>query len=206
VYHQLVFIWIRDPAMFGDYLRDLPPVVTRYGGGADLQLHPSAIRADGLTLPNVVNLVHYGSRDAYERFNADPDFQRIEPLRARSVDLLTFEGHLRQAEPSPPGSAERLYSVEVATYRDGSGEAYRAYEERGEALMRDYGYRVEYLLDVATAPAGRPRPDLVKVSSFPDEAARAAFESDPAHAEIEEKLYPAATNHVIRLTGHTISE
>ena len=29
-YHQLVFIWIRDPAMFAEYLRVLPPIVARY--------------------------------------------------------------------------------------------------------------------------------------------------------------------------------
>lgn len=207
-YHQLVFIWVRDPAMFAEYLRDLPPIVARYGGAADLSLRPTAIRADGLTLPDVVNLVHYDDREAYQRFNADPDFRNIEHLRAGSVDLMTFEGYLATTGPSAAGSPERLYNVELATYRDGTGEAYRAYEEYGEAHMREHGYRVEYVLDAdvnaEAAPPGRPRPDLIKISSFPDQAAKAAFDADPAHSEIEEKLYPAAADHVVWLTGQVI--
>jgi hypothetical protein len=124
-------------------------------------------------------------------------------LRAGSVDLVTFEGHLSTASPSTR-SPNRLYNVELATYRDGTGEAYRVYEERGEARMREYGYQVEYILDAETAPADRPRPHVIKISSFPDEAANAAFDADPAHSEIEEKLYPAATDNVVWLTGQTI--
>jgi uncharacterized protein (DUF1330 family) len=203
VYHQLVFIWIRDPAMFAEYLRALPPVVARFGGAADLSLRPTAIWADdGLTLPDVVNLVHYDDREAFERFGADPGFRAIEPLRAGSVDLYTFEGQLSVADPSPPGAAHRLYNVELATYRDGSGAAYRDYEQIGEARMRHHGYHVEYRLDAETAPLGRPRPDVIKISSFPDPAAKAAFEADPAHAEIEQKLYPAGADNVVWLTGH----
>jgi uncharacterized protein (DUF1330 family) len=202
-YHQLVFIWIRDLAMFAAYLRDLPPIVARYGGAADLSLRPTAIQADGLRRPDVVNLVHYDDRQAFQRFNADPDFLAIEHLRAGSVDLMTFEGYLRPIHLPPAAPPDRLYTVELATYRDGSGEAYRAYEQLGEARMREYGYRIEYVLDAETAPAGRPRPDLIKISSFPDEAARAAFEADPMHTEVEEKLYPAATDHVVRLTGRS---
>jgi uncharacterized protein (DUF1330 family) len=203
-YHQLVFIWVRDPAMFAEYLRDLPPIVARYGGAADLSLRPTAVWADGLTLPDIVNLVHYDDREAYQRFNTDPDFRNIEHLRAGSVDLMTFEGYLSTADPSPAGSPDRLYNVELATYRDGTGEAYRVYEERGEARMREYGYRVEYVLDAEAAPSSRPRPDLIKLSSFPDESAKASFDADPAHGEIEEKLYPAATDHVVWLTGRAL--
>jgi uncharacterized protein (DUF1330 family) len=203
-YHQLVFIWIRDPAMFAEYLRELPPIVARYGGAADLSLRPTTIWADGLTQPDIVNLVHYDDRAAYQRFNSDPDFMRIEPLRAGSVDLLTYEGYLTTSDPSA-GAPGRVYNVELAGYRDRIGEAYRTYEERGEARMREYGYHIEYVLAAETAPAGRPRPDLIKISSFPDEAARTAFDADPAHGEIEEKLYPAATDHVIWLTAHALA-
>jgi hypothetical protein len=70
--------------------------------------------------------------------------------------------------------------------------------------MREHGYRVEYVLAAEAAPAGRPRPDLIKISSFPDEKARAAFDADPTHSEIEDKLYPAATDNVVWLTGQAI--
>jgi len=204
-YHQLVFIWVRDQAMFARYLRDLPPIVGRYGGAADLSLRPTAVRADRLALPDIVNLVHYTDKRAFERFGVDPEFREIEPLRAGSVDLMTFEGYLRPGDPSPAGPPGRVYNVELATYLDGTGEAYRAYEERGEAVMCRYGYRVEYILDAETGPAGRPRPDLIKISSFPDEAARAAFDADPAHAGAAQRLYPVAADHVVWLTGRAIN-
>ena len=120
-------------------------------------------------------------------------------------DLLTVEGYLTTTDPSPVGTPGRVYNVELASYRDGTDEAYRSYEERGEARMREYGYHVEYVLAAETAPAGRPRPDLVKISSFPDAEARAAFEADATHREIEEKLCPAATDHVVWLTAHTMT-
>ena len=68
----------------------------------------------------------------------------------------------------------------------------------------DYGYRVEDVLQAETALAGRPRPDEVKVSSFPDETVKLAFDADPAHNEIEKKLYPTATDNVVWLTAQTI--
>jgi hypothetical protein len=187
MYHQLVFIWVRDPAMFAEYLRNLPPIVARYGGAADLSLRPTAIWADGLALPDVVNLVHYDDAEAFQRFGADADFRRIEPLRAGSVDLMTFEGYLSTADPSPAGSPDRLYSVEVA--------ANRTDEARTEARMREYGCHVEYVLDAETAPAGRPRPDLIRISSFRDQAATAAFDADPAQAVAAD---------VIRLTAYAL--
>jgi hypothetical protein len=106
--------WIRDPAVFAEYLRDLPPTVARYGGAADLSLRPTTIWADRLDLPDIVNLVHYDDRDAYH--------------------------------------------VELATCWDGTGEAYRSYEERGENRMRDYGYHVDYVLAAESAPARRRGP------------------------------------------------
>jgi hypothetical protein len=196
-YHQLVFIWIRDPALFAEYLHDLPPIVARYGGAADLSLHPTAIQADpSLPLPDVVNLVHYDSREAYHRFNADPDFRRIEPARADSVDLMTFEGHLRVADPTPADAQQRVFHVELATYRDGNPEAYRAYERRAEGRRRAHGYHVEYILEAETAPAQLPHPDVVTIASFPGPVA-----ADPDARDIEEQLYLTATEHAIRLTG-----
>lgn len=112
-FYQLVLIWIRDPAMFGEYLRLLPPVVARYGGAADRSFAVTSIQADGLAPPQVVNLVHYDSQDAYQRFNEDPDFRAIEHLRSESVSLMSFEGWLRSADPSTDGLADRHYRIEI---------------------------------------------------------------------------------------------
>jgi hypothetical protein len=160
-YHQLVIIWLRDPATFQKYLRLLPPIVARYGGAADLSLRPTSIATDGVRLPDIVNLVHYDDQQAFERFGADPDFAQIEPLRARSVDLWTFEGRLTYANPSSDQAADRVYDVELV---DGGDEPATV------APRRESGYEIEYLLTPETAPAGIRRPDLIRIASFPSAA------------------------------------
>jgi uncharacterized protein (DUF1330 family) len=195
-WYQLVLIWLRDPARFQRYLEALAPVVTRYGGAADQVFRPTAIHADGLKLPDAVNLVHYDSREAFDAFSADPGFQRIKPLREESIDMLAFDGTLRQCTPAAP-DPRRVFGIEIARLA-GDGAGYRRYEREGEPAMRPYGHHVDYVLDVQASPPGRPH-DLVKISSFPAEADRARFERDPAHQAIETVLYPLAVESVIWL-------
>jgi uncharacterized protein (DUF1330 family) len=199
MYHQLVLIWVRDPAKFQEYLRRLPPIVAKYGGAGDRTIQPTSIWADGLERPTIVNLVHYDDKESYQRFNADPDFLAIEHLRSESVDLMTFEGLLTHSGPSDDGLADRSYNVELLRYASGSPEAYRRYEREGEAVMRRYGFRVEYVLEIE--PSAARRFDLAKISYFPNSAAQADFENDPLHKVIEEELYPAAVGDSIWITG-----
>jgi hypothetical protein len=59
----------------------------------------------------------------------------------------------------------------------------RELADRILALRRNHPTRSRPVTTAETAPAGRPRPDMVKISSFPDEAAKAAFEAHPAHRD-----------------------
>jgi uncharacterized protein (DUF1330 family) len=195
-WHQLVLIWIRDPAQFQDYLSAMAPIVSRYGGAADRLFAPTALHADELTTPDAVNLVHYDDRAAFAAFNQDPDFQQIKHLRDESVDLLSFEGRLARADPAPP-DPQRVYGIEIVRFPDGSRKAYERYEREGESVMGRYGFQVEHVLDLDTTSTAGRRFDLVKISSFPSSAQRAAFETDPEHARIEQDLYPAAVADLI---------
>ena len=47
--------------------------------------------------------------------------------------------------------------------------------------MARYGFQVDYVLDIDTTSSAERRFDLVKISSFPSNAQRAAFENDPLH-------------------------
>jgi uncharacterized protein (DUF1330 family) len=200
-YYQLVLIWVRVPETFREYLGLLPPVVARYGGAADRSVEPAELRGAGLARPDVVNLVHYDSEPSFRRFTTDPDFAAIEPLRSRSVDLLAFEGRLVHADPSSAGLAQRLYVVELVTYRDGSPDAYRRYQKELDVVMRRYGYRVEYVLQLDPRPGEARQPDLATVAYFPDTDLAAAFRVDPLHDRIENELYSAAVTDPIRITG-----
>jgi uncharacterized protein (DUF1330 family) len=192
LWHQLVLIWIHDPARFQDYLTAMAPIVRRYGGAADGSFAPTAIHAAGLTTPDVVNLVHYDNRAAFDAFTNDPDFQQIKHLRDESVDLLSFEGRL--AKKSPPDSG-RTYGIEIVQFPNGSREAYQRYERDGESVMARYGFQVDYVLEIEGS--AEHRFDLVKISSFPSGADRAAFETDPLHQRVERELYPAAVGDLI---------
>jgi uncharacterized protein (DUF1330 family) len=195
-WHQLVLLWIRDPARFQDYLTAMAPIVSRYGGAADRLFAPTALHAEGLSTPDAVNLVHYDNRAAFAAFTNDPDFQQIKHLRDESVDLLSFEGRLARKRPAPP-DPQRVYGIEIVRFLDGSREAYERYEREGESVMARYGFQVEYVLDIDTTSTVDRRFDLVKVSSFPSSAQRVAFETDPTHAQIEQELYPAAVSDLI---------
>ena len=200
-WYQLVIIWLRDPAKFQEYAEALAPVVTRYGGMADQVFTPTAIHPHGLELPDVVNLVHYDTKQAFTAFSADPAFHRIRHLREESIDMLAFGGRMRQRMPAVV-TAERVFGIEIARFRGGDPAAYRRYEAEGEPVMRSHGFHVDYVLDLDAdlddSPASQ-RYDLVKVSSFPSLRDKAGFERDPAHDRIETSLYPAAIDNVIWL-------
>jgi uncharacterized protein (DUF1330 family) len=196
LWHQLVLIWIRDPARFQDYLTALAPIVNRYGGAADRLFAPTAIHADGLTTPDAVNLVHYDSRAAFATFTDDPDFHQIKHLRDESVDLLSFDGRLTSKHPAP-SDADRVYGIEIVGFPDGSRDAYARYEREEESAMARYGFQAEYVLDIETSSAVDRHFDLAKITSFPSSGKRAAFEADPEHTRIEQEPYPAAVADLI---------
>jgi uncharacterized protein (DUF1330 family) len=148
-WHQLVLIWIRDPARFDDYLTAMAPIVSRYGGAADRLFAPTAIHAHGITTPDAVNLVHYDNRAAFAAFTNDPDFLRIKHLRDESVDLLSFDGHLARNHPAPP-HPHSVYGIEIVQFPNRSRDAYDRYETQGESVMARYGFQVEYVLDIDT--------------------------------------------------------
>jgi uncharacterized protein (DUF1330 family) len=166
-WHQLVMLWIHDPTRFDEYLAAMAPIVGRYGGAADRIFAPTAIHADGLTTPDVVNLVHYDSRAAFDAFTNDPDFQRIKHLRDQSVDLLSFDGRLTTANPTPP-DAQQVYAIEVIRLPD-----VHPHREQGPAPAT-----VEYVLDIRSKDH---RFDLAKISSFPSTAQRAAYVNTLPH-------------------------
>lgn len=200
-YHQLVLIWVNDLAKYQEYLQRLRPIVAQYGGEADKIFQPTAIWAESMEMPDMVNLVHYDSQKAFEAFKEDTEFQEIIPLRTEAIRIISFEGYLALENPSSEGLPERMYNIELVYYKDGSPEAYRKYEEEGEKRMSEYGFEVEYVLDIEAKPADGRQPDLAKVSYFKTASAKADFEKDPMHKTIEEVLYPSAMDKVIWISA-----
>jgi uncharacterized protein (DUF1330 family) len=200
-YHQLVLIWVSDPAKYQTYLQKLRPIVAKYGGKADRIFQPTSIWAEGLELPHIVNLVHYDSKKAFDVFKDDPDFKKIVPLRSESIKMISFEGYLNVENSSSAGLKERMYNIELVYYKNGLPETYRKYEAEGEKKMKDYGFEIEFVMAIEAQSVQERQPDLAKISYFKSAADKANFEKDPMHKTIEEALYPAAIDKVIWITG-----
>lgn len=94
-------------------------------------------------------------------------------------------------------SADRLYNIEVAYFKDGSPTAYQHYETVGETRMRHYGFVVEYAMALRAQQGAKRQPDIAKISYFKSAADRANFDNDPMHTQIEQELYPAAIDKAI---------
>ena len=171
----------------------------RYGGAADRVFAPTAIYADALGTPDVVNLVHYDSEAALQRFLQDPEFLAIKPLRDASTRLLSFEGFLETEDPLADANCERVYGIEVVAYRHVSSAGYERYATEADAAMRPYGQHVDYTMRITGRPASEPAFAIVRSTSCPSADARVQFESDPSHARLEQELYPAAVQSSIWL-------
>lgn len=199
--YQLVLLWLRDAPRFETYCELAAPVVRPYGGALDLQVLPTAIYADGLERPDVVNLVHYASRVAYRDFLRDQRFLDIVHLRSSSVSMISVEGEsIREGDVPAPG-ADAVYLVEIARFGSAGALAYRKYEEEAEPVFARYGYRVGRVLRPESSAGLAFTPDIVKVAYFDSAEGLARLHADPAHGRLEGELYPAAVDASVWLVG-----
>ena len=200
-FHELVLIWIKDPIIFQQYAEQVTPIVKKYGGELDKMFAPTGIWAEGVEQPDLINLVHYRSREDYQRFLKDPDFLKIKALRDQGIRMMAFQGNMTLENPTMTGAQDRMYNVELVNYKGGDPKAYHEYMKRGEGKMSEYGFQTEYLMEVVSHDAPLIKPDIAKVSYFESQEGMKGFESDPMHKVIEEELYPAAIDQVIWITG-----
>lgn len=71
--------------------------------------------------------------------------------------------------------------------------------------MKEYGFDVEFVLDIESKSIGVKQADLAKISYFKNAADKLRFEKDRAHKFIEQTLYPSAIDSVIWISGRTHS-
>lgn len=183
-YHQLVLIWLRDAPTFRSYQEQVQAIAARYGA-LDQMFAPQSLYPEGLSKPDILNLVHYNGYADVSALQADPDFQRVLPMRTASIDMASVSGWSEWADERPNANTERLYLIEIARLGAGGRAAYDRYNARAREAMAAYGYHVERRLRADQA-AGLPfEPDVVQIAYFDDPAGMDAFHRDPAHAELE---------------------
>ncbi len=74
--------------------------------------------------------------------------------------------------------AQSVVVVVLLYIRPGKG-AFRRYEDQATALIAEYGGSVQQVIAPYAAMGKINTPDEVRILSFPDQAALAAYESDP---------------------------
>jgi antibiotic biosynthesis monooxygenase (ABM) superfamily enzyme len=75
--------------------------------------------------------------------------------------------------------AQSIVVVVLLYIRPGKGAAFRRYEDQATALIAEYGGSVQQVIAPYAAMGKINTPDEVRILSFPDQAALAAYESDP---------------------------
>ena len=200
-YYELVFIQVKDPKAFGEYGRKVFPIVKKYGGGLQRMLLPESVYGDGIKKPDLVNLVFYKNRAAYDAFHRDPEFLKIKPLRTKSIDMISIGAEKLEAGSSSSDLAGRYYMVELAYFKTAAGTRYQAYEAASRPVLGKYGYHLESKLAPIEVHGKLEKPDLLKVAFFNQTADLKRFEKDPRHKELETKLYPGAVRKSIWIMG-----
>ncbi len=200
-YYQLVFIRMNDAEKFARYCDLARPVVEPYGGALERMLAPDALHGESMARPDIVNIVHYDSRDAFESLHRDPRFREIVHLRTESIEMAQAGGPPTRGAVTADRLDRRLYLVEVARFGPRGADGYQQYEQEAEPLMARHGYRVERVL-IPDSSSGFPfEPDIVKIACFPDAECMERMHRDPAHARIENELYPSAVAQSTWLTA-----
>lgn len=200
-HYQLVFIWPKDPPTFADYARRVTSVVEAHDGRLDRQIVPTTFYGEGLAQPAIINLVSNPSAAQFDAFHRDPRFLEVVPMRARSIDMAAADGDAERVEAGTGDPHARHYLVELAAFGPGGEAAYRAYEAEAEPVMARYGYHVECVFRPRVAKGFPFVPDLVKVAYFEQADGMARMHGDPAHARIEQELYPQAVRTSIWAMG-----
>src|SRR4051812_23929948 len=126
-YYQVVFIWLKDPAKFAQYVELVRPVVGRYGGGLERMLTPDTVYGEAIRRPDVINVVYYDDKAAFAAFHADPEFQRIVHLRTESIEMMSVQGQPVAGTVTNTDLEKRRYLLEFVRYGTLGAEGYARY-------------------------------------------------------------------------------
>ncbi len=203
-YYQVVMIWLKDPAKFQEYGQKMAPIVSKYGGNGERILTPIESFYGGktgqdLSKPDMVNIVFYDSKEAYEDFENDPEFRKIEHLRSESIKMVAIGGKVTGGELKSGNVSQRLYMIEVGYFND-NGKNYKAYEKASKGFNKRLGLNKERVLIPDQVWGEIEMPDLVTIKYIDDAANKAKMEADPDHERIE-TLYGKAMKDLIWIEG-----
>ncbi len=204
-YYQVVMIWVKDQEKFHEYSEKMGPIVAKYGGAGERIITPvstfyGGATGKGLEAPHMVNIVYYDSKESYEAFEADPDFQKIVHLRSESIEMAGIGGFVEGGELTPGDVANRLYMIEFAYYSDENGKAYKQFEKDAKSYYARHQLKNERILKPDEVFGSIEMPDKVSIKFLKDKAQKPLLEEDPEHEKVE-KNYGEAIRDLIWIEG-----
>ena len=107
---------VHDPAMFQRYREAVTPLVDRFGGryrvrGAELEVLEGDWPFPRLTI------IEFQSRDAARLFYDSPEYQKIRPLRQKSVDGTVVTSRARDSRAIGDRAVSRSLGVRAGVPR-----------------------------------------------------------------------------------------
>lgn len=100
------------------------------------------------------------------------------------------------------GLEHRTHAVTVVVLlyvRPGEESEFRAYEQEANAILAEYGGNIEQVITPYATAGEMATPDEVHVVTYPDQAALAAYQSDPRMLALRGRREKAIANTVLIL-------
>ncbi|WP_223034075.1 DUF1330 domain-containing protein [Hanstruepera marina] len=147
-YYQVVLIWVKDPLKFREYGEKMRPIVQKYGGSTERMINPvtsiySGSYGSSLSQPNILNIVYYHNKEAYENFNKDPEYQSLIPLRDEAIDIVGVGGKSIEGKLIKGEASKRLYMIEFSYFSDSDGSKYKLYKKNSLEFYNRNGVELE---------------------------------------------------------------
>lgn len=203
-YYQVVLVWVKDPQKYQEYVQKLGPVVSKYGSQAERIVSPVSTffavkKADELSKPDMVNIVYYESKAAYQKFENDPEFLALKDLRAEAIDIAGIDGEAIDNAPVLSGGVEdRLYMIEFLNYKN--KKTYEDYLVKTKDYYKRHQLITERAFKVDRSFGNIERPHVVNIKYLKKASKRPEMESDKEHAQVE-KLYGEMLTDLIWIEG-----
>ncbi len=102
-----------------------------------------------------------------------------------------------------PEQTNVIIVIFLVHIQPGRVEEYRIYERQVEAILSDHGGSLEQSMAPYATAGAIATPDEVQVMSFPDQAALAAYQSDPRMQELRSKR-DSAVNSTFMILGRPV--
>jgi len=202
-YYQVVFVKIKDNAKYGEYITKLTPIISKYGARAERVIQISSFfdshKGEKMDQPHVINIVSYKSKKAFEQFEKDPEFSKLQSLRNQAIEISGINGSSKAKKFIDGEASNRVYMVEFVNYK--KKKMYNKYLKKAKRLYSRHNHHTELTLQPDSYFGNlKEMPNLVNIMYYDNAASKENMQKDKNHKEVENS-YAAAVSGLIWVEG-----